>query len=65
MTTTPDEKPASKAAEKPEESKRYCAYDSTLLRFIGKTHESKTTVNAQDEVKAAKKAGHDIEVREV
>lgn len=62
MTTQTNETPAK---EPKAGSGRFCAYDNTLLRFIGKTLTSKAEVNQQDQVKAAKKADHDVEIREV
>lgn len=45
----------------PEVPKRYCAYDKTLLRFVGKVG---TRAEAL-EVKKNGPKGHDLEVREV
>lgn len=54
-----------KPADEDVEPVRYAAYDNTLLRFVGAVQTTKKAVNEQDSVKAAKEAGHDLEVREV
>ena len=61
MTSQTNESPA----EAPEQEKRYAAYDNTLLKFIGGVLDTAAKVRAQEQYKAAKKAEHDVEVREV
>lgn len=58
-----DSKPP-KATE-PTKGKRYAAYDATLLRFVGPVVESKADAGKSEQAKAAKDAGHNIEIREV
>lgn len=52
-------------ADQPDEPKRYAAYDNTLLKFVGAVVDSAQKARASDAYKDAKKAGHDLEVREV
>lgn len=65
MTTSTTEKTVEKTVEKAAGSGRFCAYDNTLLKFIGGVEDSKAKVTSSDAYKAAKKADHDVEVREV
>lgn len=64
---TPATPPAAPKVEEQPEAKAslFAAYDLTLLKFIGGVADTKAKVRAQQAVKDADKAGHDLEIREV
>lgn len=55
-------------AEDPQDTGAFAAYDKTLERFVGGVHrgdKAKTTARNSPQAKAAKDAGHTVEVRQV